>query len=145
MDRALMAMMLIVASLAAAPMSDAAPDAGTEPLHYRATRCIMPNDDLTLLTFLGSDKRSRRISFSAKGQFSAVYLGYFTDIAIDWNRIIAIHSKAYDHDPSLALFLIEFKPDTRIEPSPFEFGLVSRTCVRNLAQRYGSYLKFVED
>ncbi len=112
---------------------------------YVARDCYTPNEDVAVVTFVNKSRQQRRMSFSAKAQFSAVYLGYFTDIAIDWPRIIAIHLRRYEKDPSLVYFAVEFKPDTRIRPSPFEFGLVERACVRELEERYGTYLKFVED
>ncbi|MBI1211951.1 MAG: hypothetical protein GC190_10845 [Alphaproteobacteria bacterium] len=105
----------------------------------------MPNDDVAVLSFTNErepQKPSRRISFSAKAKFSAVYLGYFTDIAVDWSHIVAFHIGPYDKDPSLVRVAVEFQADTRIKPSPFEFGFAQKTCMDQIEQRYGQLLKF---
>lgn len=118
--------------------------ATTDKVLYIARECYMPNDDVAALTFLDhQQQRSRSISFSIKGRFSAVYLGRFTDIAVDWTRIVAIHTRAYKTDVSLVRFAVEFKPETRIRPSTFEFGVVQKACLRRIEARYGKYLTFV--
>ena len=83
---------------------------------YVARYCYTPDEDVAAVTFANKSGHQRRMSFSAKAQFSAVYLGYFTDIAIDWPRIIAIHLRRYEKNQSLVYFAVEFKPDTRISP-----------------------------
>jgi hypothetical protein len=111
---------------------------------FQETTCDMIDGDVAFLLFEHKPDRQRTISFSNKGQMSAVYLGYFTDIAIDWPRIRGIYLSPAGEDPSKGMFSIDFDRETNIRPLPFKFGMVARSCFNDLRERYGQSLNFVD-
>ena len=110
---------------------------------FKSDNCYLPSDDLAALTFRSDEGHRRSISFSKVGRFSIVYLGYGSEISVDWDHILSVHIGRYARDPKYVSLTVQFDEYPEISPSLFLFGLAPNSCVDKLVQRYGSSLKFV--